>query len=515
MLNITTGEQMRQRDREAMAAGIPGVVLMENAGMRVVEAVRERLSLETKGIKVTVLCGKGNNGGDGFVVARHLRRLGAEVKAFAFAPAEAYKGDAATNLDIWLHSGGSMEYILEERDLDALASALAGSDLAVDALLGTGLTRPVEGPMSGAIGLLNETRCKKVSVDIPSGVDSDRGQVLGAAVWADMTVTFAMPKRGLFLYPGAAYTGRLVIGDICFPPQVADKPTGVRLFTGEDAARLMPTRPADAHKGSSGRVVIVAGSPGYTGAAVLAAMASQRGGAGLTYLMTPHSLQPLVATKLTEVIPLPLAEDESGGISLKGAEAFLQLADKANAIAIGPGLGRGEGVKKFLAAVLPRLKVPAVIDADALNAMAEDKGLLGAASAPLVLTPHPGEMSRLTGLSPEEIQGGRVEVACSYAREWGVTLVLKGTPTVTAFPGGEAVINSSGSAALATAGTGDVLTGLLSALLARGLHPSAAVPLGVYLHGLAGEEAEHRRGGGVIAGDVVEALGAWELPNML
>jgi len=503
-MRLLTAEGVREADRRAMEnTEIPGILLMENAGMRVTEAI---MSLEPLPHRVTVLAGPGNNGGDGLVVARHLQKLGFQVEVFCTAPAEKYKGDALVNLNILLHSGFPVRHIIEESDLEAVEKSLENSELVLDALLGTGTSRTVEGRIAALIEMINRSGVPVLAVDIPSGIHADSGEVLGNAVKAGWTVTFAFPKRGLLLYPGAGYAGHVAVGEIYIPPEEAPF-EGVEVVEPHKVKELLPPRPRDAHKGTFGRVLAVAGSPGMTGAAALAAESSLRGGAGLVYLAAASGLRPVLESKLVEAITLPLpgvdTGDTAGGeIDAESAPAVLEWAEGCEVLAVGPGMTPGKNTFSLLEKIMPRSPVPLVLDAGALGALSHSPDLLKEANCPAVITPHPGEASRLTGQEVAEVNADRIGTARLMARQWGVVALLKGAPTVVAHPDGSAWVNPTGGPALSTAGTGDLLTGLIAALMARGCGATEAAICGAFIHGLAGDLTS-LRGSGVKAGDVL------------
>lgn len=495
---------MGQIDRKAMEAyGIPGIVLMENAGLQVVSMVLQLCPRADDGM-IAVFCGRGNNGGDGFVIARHLQKLGYRVKTWAMGALSAYKGDAAANYDIYLKGGGHVS-LLTEGDPSAITGELQESDLIVDALLGTGIRNRVAEPFAEVIRAINGSRARVLAVDIPSGISADTGEVLGEAVKADYTVTFALPKRGLLLFPGAQYAGRVFVGDIGIPRELtASSEIRENLVTGDAIKAHLPRRVADGHKGTYGRALILAGSAGMTGAAALAGEAALRGGAGLVYAGIAAELRAVLEAKLREVIILAFPGDGTGNMEPAGAGEILDFAGQCRAVAFGPGLDPGRKTLELLKGLLTRAALPMVIDAGGLGALALDTGLLAQKKAPAIVTPHPGEMARLTGMEVPAIQRGRWEIAAEKAREWDSIVVLKGAHTVTALPDGEVFVNPTGNPVLSTAGSGDILTGLITGLAAQGLPPQWAAVCGVYLHGLAGDLLAEQAGErGHLAGDVL------------
>lgn len=505
---IASAEEMRALDRLAIQElGIPGVVLMENAGLRVVEVIGQVLG-GLKGRKVMVLAGKGNNGGDGFVIARHLLNRGVEVKTLLLADPDQISGDARINLEILQKMGHKLFPAVQPNSLNILKVALAYTDLIVDAVYGTGFKGELDDHLANIARAVNESGKPVVAVDIPSGVEGSTGRVGAACFRAQHTVAFALPKLGNLIPPGADYNGELYIVDISIPPALSDSLGLTTRLIDEDLVNgLIPCRAREAHKGDSGRVFIVGGSVGLTGAAALAATAALRTGAGLVTVGIPCSLNPIMEVKLTEVMTKPLPETADGSFSPQALEPILEFAAGSGALAIGPGLSQNPGIRELVSGVLSRAVVPLVIDADGLNALVGHTDLLKQLKVPVVLTPHPGEMSRLTGKSIAEIQADRLGCARAAAAEWGVIIVLKGAGTVVACPDGRCWLNSSGNPGLATGGTGDVLTGVIAGLLGQGLSPVDAAVVGVYIHGLAGDYLAAGQGIlGMAAGDLAEAI---------
>ncbi len=511
MIPVLTADEMRRADGLTIdEIGLPGPVLMENAGGAVAEAILRRFPHARR---VVVLCGKGNNGGDGFVVARRLRRGGAE--ALLLGRREDVRADARTHLEAYERSGGR---VLEVADAGAWAAArgrLDGADVLVDALLGTGLRGRASALPAAAIAELvqrAEAGVPVVAVDIPSGLHADGGTSEGPVVRATLTVTFAAPKPGLVLPPESEHVGELVIADIGITPETLAA-VGPSLFLLEDAdaAAAFPPREPSAHKGRFGHVLVVAGSLGKTGAAVLAASGALRTGAGLVTVATPLSCLGTVAAARAEVMTEPLPETATGGPSEEALDRVLTLADERDAVVLGPGLGQDPSTAAFVRELVRRCPKPLLVDADGLNALAaapaeEWAEALRSRTAATVLTPHPGEMARLRGQTVSAVQGHRVDAARDLARESGAVAVLKGQRTLVAEPGGRVAVNPTGNPGMGTGGTGDVLAGVVGALLAR--HEAwLAATSGVYVHGWAGDLAAEALGEeGLLAGDVVESL---------
>jgi NAD(P)H-hydrate epimerase len=515
-LKLATAEEMRELDRLARDRyGIPGLLLMENAG-RAVAAEVMALLLDKGAASVgrplvSVWCGKGNNGGDGFCAARHLLELGAEVRVVLFATATAVTGEAEVNLEIIRRLGVE---VAERPDGPTADDRLwlARSDVVVDALLGTGFSGTVRGPLAEAVQAINEGRRPVVAVDVPSGLDADgaSGSEDPLCVRATVTVTLGLPKRGLVVEPGASLAGELVVAPISMPrPLLEGNAVSGTLVEAAEAAAAFPERPRAAHKGDFGHLLIVAGAGGYTGAPVLASLGALRTGAGLITLAVPQALWPVVGRRLREVMVQPVAAagrgDRFGPESLPEVLAF---AEKASAVALGPGVGRDPATVQFVRALLSRLAPdkPAVVDADGLNALveapAEVLSALAARGRRTVLTPHPGEMARLMGLDNEAVQRDRFGTAAAAAGRFGAVILLKGAGTVIA-EADRYYVNSTGNPGLASGGTGDVLTGVIGALLAQGRGPALGAAAGAYVHGRAADRLAARRGqAGLAAGDL-------------
>ena len=502
-MKVATAEQMRGFDRRASEEfGVPSIVLMENAGRSVFEAVRDALGgLENR--HITIVAGRGNNGGDGFVVARHLREAGARVSVFLLGSPEDVGGDARTNLDMLLESGVAVSGVASANDITA---ALATSHAVVDAMFGTGLRGEVTGLPAEVISAINAAGKPVVAVDIPSGMDADTGEILGACVEADCTVTFALPKIGLLTYPGAACVGQMTVADIGIPKCLYDGIT-VELVDESMAASKLPARPPDAHKGTFGTAVVIAGSLGMTGATAMASEAALRAGAGLSTLGCPAGLWNVMAAKLTEVMTRGLPDGGNGAFSADAVSQALELIEKGDSTVVGCGIGTHAGTIEFVHRLVKLARKPMIVDADGLNALAQDVGILEGEHGDLVLTPHPGEMSRLLGTSVQAVQSNRMDVAREAASRFRCVVVLKGARTLIADPSGRVFINPTGGPGLATGGTGDVLAGAIGGLLAQGLSPLDAAVCGAFVHGRAGDIAAEELGAaGTIAGDVLGAL---------
>lgn len=484
--------QMRATDRWAIDdLGIPSLDLMERAG----EGLARVVAQTVPDGPVAVVCGPGNNGGDGFVAARLLHEAGREVTVMAVVEADAYSGDARANLERLPVALGAFE-----------PEGLAGAAVAIDALLGTGVRGAPRPPADAAVAALNAHPAPVIAADVPSGVDASTGEVAGDAVRAAATATFAAGKPGLWVQPGKAHAGRVEVIDIGIPDGAPVAP-GVGL-AGDTLLGRLPRRGADSTKFTSGHVLVAGGSRGMTGAACLAASAAARAGAGYVTALVPASLEDIFEVKLTEVMTRGLPDAE-GGHTAEGAAAVADAAAQhGGALVLGPGLGRTDGAQAFARAVAARADVPLLLDADGLNAHAGASDALAARTAPTVLTPHAGELARLLGASSSEIGARRLHHAREAARRTGAVVVLKGDDTIVASPEGVAIVNPVAAPMLATAGTGDVLSGVIGALLAAGIDPVAAAAAGVRIHALAGRLAGAEHGAdAVIASDVIAALG--------
>lgn len=512
---LLTAAEMRAVDRATVASGTPGEELMERAGRAVAGALERRWG-SPLAMRVLVLAGGGNNGGDGFVAARALATRGARVTVALCAPRERVAGDAAAMLARLDPRRVGLEAPGDAAALEAVAARFDHWDFVVDALLGTGAEGAPRGLVAAGCRLANALRARGshvLAVDLPTGVSSDEGECFPDAVRADVTVTFGHPRRGHWLWPGRAMRGALEVADIGLVAPERASLSPAELATAGALARLLPRRDPRAHKGSAGRALVVGGAPGMTGAVVLAARAAARAGAGYVRVAAPASLQDTLASQLVEPMVVACGEDERRTLTPAALAEILAEAERADAVAVGSGFSRRPHAAQLARELATRLPRPLVLDADALTALspAADRLVpaLRLAPAPRLLTPHLGEMQRLTGLPAAELEARRIDAARGWAQRWGSVLVLKGAPTVVASPEGRVSVNPTGSAALATAGTGDVLTGLLLALLAQGLAPYDAARLGVYVHGRAGELAEATTGPlGVLASDVAERLPA-------
>jgi ADP-dependent NAD(P)H-hydrate dehydratase / NAD(P)H-hydrate epimerase len=508
MIKIITAAQMQELDRRTISeAHIPATTLMERAGSGIVSGLEQQLG-PVRGKNMTVVCGKGNNGGDGFVAARLLRRRHANVRVLAMAPVSELSRDAATMYKQFVRQAGkSSVYAYTSR---AQAQALLqDSDILVDALLGTGLSSAVSGRYADAIECINEAERPVLAVDLPSGLHADTGAILGHAVRASFTVTFGLPKLGLYQGQGIDLAGDVTVVDIGIPPAFVEAVrTRISLLTQKTVRTYLPRRQPASHKGTFGHAGIIAGSVGKTGAAAMAARAALRVGAGLVTVATPSSVNDVLEAKLLEAMTVPMPETKARTFARTALERLVSFMTARTAIAIGPGLSTHPETVELVQALTKQLDRPAVLDADALNALAGRATLLASCKTPPIITPHPGEMARLEAdATAQTVNNDRIGTATRFARERGLFVVLKGARTIIARPDGAVAICPTGNPGMATAGTGDVLTGMMVGLLAQGLPSWEAACAATYLHGTAGDLAAASKGqAGMIAGDVVEQI---------
>jgi hydroxyethylthiazole kinase-like uncharacterized protein yjeF len=507
-MRAVTAEEMAEMDRTAIEVlGIPGVVLMENAGRGATE-VMWRYFPGLEGKKVAVLAGGGNNGGDGFVIARHLWQKRVAVKVYLLKKRESYEGDAKVNLEIIEKIGIQVEEHSDNKSLAGLKRRLTQADLLVDAILGTGLNASVRGLYREIIDLVNELERPVLAVDLPSGLSATSGVPLGVCIQASVTATLGLPKVGQLVTPGCSYVGHLEVVDIGLPRSVTEASEPPRLWLeASDLAPLLRPRSLVSHKGSFGHVLVVGGSVGKTGAAAMAGLGAARTGAGLVTLAVPTSLHGLMEVKLTEVMTEPLAETADQTVATVALPRLHALLKGKQALALGPGLSVDAETAKVVQDLVENCPCPIVLDADGINALVDRLDVLKRARAPLILTPHPGEMGRLVKCSAEEVQNKRLSLVQSFSEQYGVTLVLKGARTLVGGHGGRLAINSTGNPGLASGGTGDVLTGLIAGFLAQGLSPFDSACTGVYCHGKAADRLARRWGDrGMLATDLLPEI---------
>jgi ADP-dependent NAD(P)H-hydrate dehydratase / NAD(P)H-hydrate epimerase len=507
-MKILTSAEMKDIDRKAIEElGIPGVVLMENAGLRIMRALKTRFP-DVSGETVVVVAGKGNNGGDGFVVARHLFSSGARPEVLLLASKDEVRGDAAVNLAIALKMGIPVTEARSAAEWKKVRVAVFHASVVVDAIFGTGLVKPLDGLYAAAVGDINRSAAFKLAVDIPSGLSSDTFEVIGPCVKADLTVTLAAPKIAHIFPPAADGVGELVVAPIGIPSVLFEDP-GLRLELVEEATvrPFFLKRKKDTHKGSYGHVLVVAGSLGKSGAAALAGRAALRTGAGLVTVATAAGVLPSVARTMAELMTEPLPETPERTIAASALARAVELLRGKNAVLVGPGLTTHPSTAEFVAGFLPKIKVPVVIDADGLNIVAARPDVLRRLAAPAVLTPHPGEFARLVGRTSEEVLRHRLELVPEFAAKHGLTVVLKGYRTLIAAPDGRVFVNPTGNPGMATGGTGDVLGGMIASELGQEKDILGAVLSAVYAHGLAGDIAAERLGEkSLVAGDIIRYL---------
>jgi NAD(P)H-hydrate epimerase len=491
---VVTASEMQAIDRSAIKEfGIPGMVLMENAGLAAASLIHENVPdlLEKK---VVIVCGKGNNGGDGFVIARHLSIDGVQVDILLLGKRQQLKSDARVNADIAFKMGVPIHEITD-KNLNAQNHLLRHCHIIVDALFGTGLSKPAGGLYEKVIKKINASNKYVVAVDIPSGVDSDSGHFIGPHIKANVTAALALLKRSHLLFPAAESMGEVQILDISIPHEAVEKQDiPVAWLEFEDIQSLIPKRPTNTHKGEYGHTLVLAGSRGKGGAAGLTGLAALRAGAGLVTLAVPESCHQALEFNPLETMTVALPETKSGCVSTKAVDVIMETLKGKNALAIGPGLSTDKETVRLLETLLPQVECPLIIDADGINALGKSGKLIDQIRAETVLTPHPKEMSRLSGWSVQDILNQRIERAGEYAQEHNITLLLKGARTVVAFADGTVLINPTGNPGMATAGSGDVLTGLIAGLISQGLSVPSATSAGAFIHGMAGDiyaEANH------------------------
>ena len=507
-MKIVTVEEMRRIEERCVQQGIPLDTLVEKAGLAVARKARERLEVVRKA-PLLVLVGPGNNGGDGLVAARHLWEWGTDVTAYLALPRS--KDDP--KLKFLPDVGVSVVRAEDDPSFELLDGLLSKAHLVIDALLGIGRSRPIEGALAGVLSRLAKARAERakmklIALDLPTGLNADTGEADPLCPAADVTVALGYPKVGHFAFPGAERVGRLEVVDIGIPPSLADDVLQ-ELITPEWVRDAIPSRPQNAHKGTFGRTLVIAGSQRYVGEAVLACQGAARVGVGLVTLAAPESLLPVFASKLTETTFLPLPERD-GALSPEASELVLSEASGYQALLAGCGLGQSPDVSAFLRQTLLTHRYngpPLVLDADALNIMSKVPEWWLQLRQEAVVTPHPGEMSRLTGADSSQINADRLHTARSHAAQWGVVVALKGAHTAVGAPDGRVLVSPFAHPGLASAGTGDVLAGAVAGLVAQGLSPFDAAACGVYLHGTAGERVRDDLGeSGILAGDLLPQL---------
>lgn len=523
-MRLVNSFEMRKMDRLTIQdLGIPGAVLMENAARGATRIFMDHFA-PSKDAHVVILCGGGNNGGDGYVMARYIKEAGVAVTVIVLSELKKISGDARINLDVIQRMDIEILEIPDAKKWVKGRRMMRVCDAIIDGILGTGLNSPVRGFYRKVIEEVNSLDKPVMSVDIPSGLNADTGQIMGVAVKADLTVTFGFPKIGQLVFPGAEVVGRLARIDIGIPDSIARQiPESAMMSEPDEFHLLFSAEGQDIHKGSRGHLLVLAGSTGKTGAATLTALGALRAGAGLVTLGVPKTLNSILEGKLTEVMTVPLPETPEGSLSLRAEKEINKLMEGKTALALGPGLSTHPETTALVRNIVKTCRVPMVIDADGLNALSEDLRVLADCKEGAILTPHPGEMGRLTSLKISDIQDNRVGTTHRFVEKYGCHLILKGARTLIAEPGGKIHVNPTGNPALSSGGSGDVLTGLVGGFLARRWPMKEAGITAAYLHGLAADYlAEDMGQTGVLAGELLDvlpelmrslSLGEWPLEN--
>lgn len=499
-MKVCRVEEMRDLDQRAIKDyGISEDLLMENAGLASFHVIKEEFGIGCR--RFLIICGIGNNGGDGLVVARKLHSMGGRIQIIFIGDPSKFKGAARRNLEVVSNLG------LETKRMESpeiLQDAILCSDIIIDAVFGTGLDRIVEGRYAEALRMISQSSLPVVSLDIPSGIHGDTGEVMGTAVSADATVAFGLPKLGNLLYPGFEHCGKLFVSHISFPPELTASP-GLKFAVNRPLP--LPPRKPDSHKGEFGDVLIISGSSSYLGAPYFSALSFMKAGGGYSRLAAPASLIPSIAAKGSEIVFAPMEETSSGTLAKSSLRELIDLADKVDMVIMGPGLSLHEETQDLCRRLVPGLTKPLLIDGDGLTALAQDPSILLKRAAPTILTPHLGEMARLTAREIPEVRHNPAYLLQKYAEEWKAVIVLKGAHSLIGKPDGSIFINLSGNSGMATAGSGDVLTGTIAAMYGLGLDIEDAVRTGVFMHGFSGDLAAAEKGeDGITAGDIQDAL---------
>jgi len=506
-MKVVTSQQIREIDRKAIEENnLSGLILMENAGSRIFQSLKN-IYPDLRLKKIIIFAGSGNNGGDGFVVARHLYNYGVKAKVFLLAPFNKVIGEAGENLNT-INKMGVELIEAETTKLEEIQRTIQNSDLIIDAILGTGLQGKVTGLKAKIIDLINIANKEVVAIDVPSGLDTDTGKIEGPCIKATHTITLALPKIGLLIFPGASYAGKVMVEDIGIPSYLLkNNKIKINITTKEIVKSLLPFRATYSHKGSFGKVLILAGSVGMTGAAYLASEAAIRSGAGIVVLGIPRSLNPIMEVKLTEVITLPLAETEKQSLGEEAEETISKLMKNFSVLGIGPGISRQAETQRLVRKIIEKSNIPLVVDADAIYALSEDPTILKKTKTPLVITPHPGEIAKLINKDVDYILNNQLDITREIAQKYGIVVVLKGARTIITNKEGETYINVGDNSGMATGGSGDVLTGIICSLIAQGADNFSAAITGVYIHSLAGNLARDIKGErGMIAGDILSQV---------
>lgn len=506
MIPLATREEVRALDHEATEKyGVPSLLLMENAGRGGAEVLIQHLKPEDR---CAIFVGKGNNGGDGYTLARHLARRGFHAEIYRLSQADEIQGDAKTQRERARDSGIAEIDVSTASAFRERKATLHRFDWFVDGILGVGLSSPLTGLYQEVVDFINRSDKKVVALDIATGLDSNTGQVLGTAVRADLTLTFGMAKIGQFVYPGASLTGELSVIDIGWPAELLNRQKRTRFFIepADIRAKVLPRDP-QIHKGKTGHVYLLAGSRGKMGAAALAGFGVLRSGAGLLTIGCPEGSQPNIVNRLLEAMTEPLPETEEGTLSLKALPQILRSLKGKSVLALGPGLSENRETVELVQQIIQKTEIPTVVDADGLNALAKDVSVLERVHTDFILTPHPGEFSRLTGVPTAEGEGDRIGWVSPFSKKYRVVVILKGARSIIASSSGEAFINPTGNPGMATAGMGDLLTGIVAGFLAQGLSPLDAAIVATFLHGAAGDEVAKEKGErGLMTSDLIEIL---------
>jgi ADP-dependent NAD(P)H-hydrate dehydratase / NAD(P)H-hydrate epimerase len=499
-MKVATVDEMKVLDKRATAEfGISEDLLMENAGQAVCTVILQELGMKNN--KFVVLCGGGNNGGDGLVIARKIHSNGGETKVFLLDDASKFRGAAKRNFEIV----SKMPVGISKVDsVDSMVSEVLDSDGVVDAIFGTGLAREVGGIYKDAIEVINESQRTVFSVDIPSGINGDSGEVMGVAVEADYTVAFGLPKLGNMVYPGYDHCGKLYVSHISFPPSLYNS-DAIKVAINKPV--VLPERARNTHKGSYGRALFIAGSPSYLGAPYFSALSFLKAGGGLSYLAVPKSISSFIAGKGSEIVIVPQKETPSGSIALENKDELVKFSQKVDIVVIGPGLSLDNEARELVRELVPIIEKPLIIDGDGITAIAEDLAKAKNRKAATIVTPHLGEMSRITKMEISEIDRNKIHVLQKTAKELAAVIVLKGAHSLIGYPDGAVFINVSGNSGMATAGSGDVLTGAIAAMYGLGLHLNDAIRMGVFIHGFSGDVAAVDKGeDGITAQDILDSL---------
>ncbi len=501
-MKVSRVNEMRNLDRRAIKEyGISQEILMENAGQAAYFTILREYGVKNKNF--VIFCGIGNNGGDGLVLARKIYSNGGKVSVFILGDRSKFKGAAKQNLDIV----NKFKFeVIDLEDVSSAFDAVQNSDVIIDAIFGTGLDREVGGKYKDIINLINASPKTVFSIDIPSGIHGDNGQIMGTTVKANYTTTFGLPKTGNLLYPGFEMGGKLYVTHISFPPILIDSD---QLIIATNEFKSIPSRSKDTHKGDYGKVLFIAGSSNYLGAPYFAAQSFLKVGGGLSFLATPRNVADFIGNKGSEIIFIPLENTISGSISLDNKRQLLQFSEKADMVVIGPGLSLNEETQSLVRELCAEIKKPLLIDGDGITAVANDLEKIKKRKAPTILTPHLGEMARMVKQRTDDILKDKIDILQSTAQELNATVVLKGAHSLIGYPDKKVFINLSGNPGMATAGSGDVLTGTIAAMFGLGFSINDAVRMGVFIHGFAGDLAAKNKGeDGIIAGDIMDQLPA-------